>query len=293
MRTARLDREKKKQSHDPFWLGKLMAKLPAWPIFYPIYEASQLNLMEELYWSPRIPAGFDDFRIVYLSDIHFGPLFSEERVRDLAQRVNKLHADVVILGGDYAVNSDGAVEFFQRLKPGFQAKTAVLGVMGNHDRMLPEENFEKLLAAMREDGVTPLVNDGIVLERRGSRMAIVSCDDFYCGKPDLKKTAALSKKADFTVFCPHMPDVLPETYKMPGPLFYQLALCGHTHGGQVAVMGRAIRSSSIYGSKYLSGWYHEHGADILVSNGVGVSGLPVRWGAKPQMHLITMKKEET
>ncbi len=290
MRPRRLNRENKKKQHAPFWLGELLAKIPPWPIFYPLYEASRLNLEEELYWSPRIPEGFDGFRIVYLSDIHFGPLFSEERLRDLVQRVNKLHADVVVLGGDYAVNSDGAVAFFQ-MKPGFQAKTAVLGVMGNHDRMLPEENFEKLKQAMRDDGVMPLVNDGVVLERKGSRMAFVSCDDFYCGEPDLKKTAAPAKTADYTVFMPHMPDVLPETYKMPGPLFYQLALCGHTHGGQVAFMGHAIRSSSIYGSRYLSGWHHEHGVDILVSNGVGTSGLPVRLGAKPQMHLITMKKE--
>ena len=290
MFSKQLNREKKKRKHEPFWLGKLLAKLPPWPIFYPLYEASRLNMVEELYWSPKIPEGFDGFRIVYLSDIHYGPLFSEQRVRDLAERVNKLHADVVILGGDYAVNSDGAVEFFE-LKPGFQAKTAVLGVMGNHDRMLPEENFEKLIAAMKADGVTPLVNDGVVLERRGSRMAFVACDDYYCGQPDLKKTAALSKAAEFTVFLPHMPDVLPETFTLPGGPFYQLALCGHTHGGQVAILGHAIKSSSIYGSRYLSGWYNEHEVDFLVSNGVGTSNLPVRLGAKPQMHLITMKKE--
>ena len=290
MSPKQLNREEKKRTHEPFWLGKLMAKLPPWPIFYPLYEASRLNMIEELYWSPKIPEGFDGFRVAYLSDIHYGPLFSEQRVRDLAERVNKLHADVVILGGDYGVNSDGAVDFFE-LKPGFQAKTAVLGVMGNHDRMLPEENFEKLIAAMKADGVTPLVNDGVVLERRGSRMAFAACDDYYCGQPDLKKTAALSKTADFTVFLPHMPDILPDTFDLPGGPFYQLALCGHTHGGQVAILGHAIHSSSIYGNRYLSGWYHEHGVDFLVSNGVGTSDLPVRLGAKPQMHLITMKRE--
>ena len=122
-------------------------------------------------------------------------------------------------------------------------------------------------------------------------MAFVSCDDYYCGQPELQKIAAFRLKADYTVFLPHMPDILPETFKMPGGPFYQLALCGHTHGGQVAVLGHAIHSSSIYGSRYLSGWYNENGVDFLVSNGVGTSGLPVRLGAKPQMHLITMKKE--
>lgn len=291
MKPKRLDREKKRRARYTPWLGTFLARLPAWPIFYPLYEARQLDLEEERYWSKKLPDAFDGFTIAYISDIHYGPLFSEDRVRALAQRVNALHADVILLGGDYGVNSQGAVDFF-RLKPGFRANAAVLGVMGNHDRTVPDENFPLLLEAMRADGVTPLVNDGVTISKEGARLAFVSTDDFYCGQPDLKKAAQLGKNADFTIFAPHMPDILPDTFKLPGSPFYQLALCGHTHGGQVAIGKHAIHSSSLYRDRFLSGWYHEQGVDILVSNGVGTSGLPVRLGARPQMHLITLKKEK-
>ena len=285
-----LNRSEKKQAKDVPWLGRFLARWPAWPIFYPLYEARQLDLVEDAYWSPHIPEAFDGFRIAYLADIHFGPLFPEERVRELVERVNALHADVTVLGGDYGVDSDGAVRFFQ-LKPGFYGSLAVLGILGNHDRMAPESNLEPLLQAMREDGVTPLVNDAFTVERQGQRLTFVGVDDYYCGAPDLEKAAALSENADFTIFLPHMPDILPEVYKLPGGPFYQLALCGHTHGGQVAIGRHAILSSSVYGSRYLTGWYHERRTDILVTNGVGTSALPVRLGARPQMHLITLRKE--
>ena len=83
--------------------------------------------------------------------------------------------------------------------------------------------------------------------------------------------------------------ILPQTLA-DGP-FYQLALCGHTHGGQVALLGHSLHSSSDLGDRYRSGWYREAGAEIMVSNGVGTPVLPVRLGAPPQYHLITLRKD--
>ena len=284
-----MNRKPKKTAHQVRLLGRLMAKLPSsWPALYPLYLASQLDTVEETYASSQWPREFDGLRIAFASDIHYGFLLGEERVKKLVERVNALHADIVLLGGDYGEHSNGAVKFF-RLRPGFKANIAVLGAFGNHDRVLPEENMEKIAQAMRQDGVIPVLNDAYLLSRNGKQIAFASTDDFFNGTPDLEKVAALCAKADFTVFFPHNPDILPETQKMPGGLFYQLAICGHTHGGQVAVCGKAIKSSSIYRNRFLSGWFKEAGADILVSNGVGTSGLPVRLGARPQIHLLTMK----
>ena len=271
------------------WLGKLMNKLPASsPLIYPRYLAQQLDTKEETYVSPWLPPAFDGFTVAYLSDIHYGTLFSEARVRALVRRVNALEADVVLLGGDYGENPDGAVEFF-RLQPGFQAKLAVLAAMGNHDRSETDGNLPLLQAVMRADGVIPLVNEAYFVSRDGKKLAFAAPDDFAMGEPDIKRLEKLCRDADFTIFFPHNPDTLPLSYlECPQP-FFQLALCGHTHGGQVAVCGRSIKYSSIYGRRYLSGWFREKEVDIMVSNGVGTTGYPVRLGARPQMHLLTLK----
>ncbi len=288
MRTKKTKKRAKRVS----WFGKLMALLPAsCVLLYPLYLAAQLDTVNETYTSPYLPDAFDGLRIAFLSDIHYGSLFKEERVRKLAKQVNALDADIVILGGDYAENSEGAIAFFD-LHPGFKGKIAVLGTVGNHDRTLPENNFSKLLKRMAEEKVIPVVNDVWMLKKAGKTLAFASTDDFFNGYPDFYGVAALCSEADFTVFFPHNPDSLPETYGIGKQSFYQLALCGHTHGGQVAILGHAIKSSSDYGNRFLSGWYRENGADILVSNGVGTSGLPVRLGARAQIHLITLKSEK-
>ncbi len=286
----KLDRKRNKKKNRPELLGRLLTMLPSSsPLLYPLYLAAQLDTVEETYASPRWPQEFDGLKIAFLSDIHYGFMFKEERVRKLAHRVNALDADILLLGGDYGHDSYGAVEFFQ-LKPGFQARIAVLGAYGNHDRFQPEKGMAKKIArGMIEDGVIPMMNDAYIIERNGKKIAFASTDDYFRGQPKLKKVARLCGEADFTVYFPHNPDILPKTQEMPGGPFYQLAICGHTHGGQVSFFGHSIKSPSIYGDRFLSGWYHEKGTDILVSNGVGTSWLPVRLGARPQIHLLTMK----
>ncbi len=287
-----MNRKRKKTPRKISLLGRLLARLPSsCVLLYPIYLAAQLDTVEETYISGQWPREFDGLKIAFASDIHFGTLLKEDRVRMLSERINALEADIVLLGGDYGQHSDGAVEFF-RLKPGFKARIAVLGAFGNHDRTLPEYNVGRIAQAMRQDGVIPVLNDAYLIKRNGKQIAFASTDDYSNGVPNLKRVANICRKADFTVFFPHNPDILPKTQNLTDGLFYQLALCGHTHGGQIALGGHAIKSSSIYGDRYLSGWKHEQGADILISNGVGTSLLPVRLGARPQIHLLTMKTKD-
>ena len=273
----------------PTLLGKLLAMLPvSCALLYPLYLAAQLDTVEAHYRNGALPRAFGGLRVAYVSDIHYGAFLKEDRVRALVRRVNTLQPDLILLGGDYGDDSETAIRFFE-LAPSFLARFGVIAAVGNHDRTLPESNLGRLTAAMAGEGVIPLVNDVWTLEKDGKRLAVAGVDDYFNGHPDIDKVSALCRDADFTVFIPHNPDILPRTLGH-GP-FYQLALCGHTHGGQVTLFGHSVHCSTETGDRYRSGWYHERGADILVSNGVGTSGFPVRLGARPQIHLLTLKTE--
>ena len=81
-----------------------------------------------------------------------------------------------------------------------------------------------------------------------------------------------------------------------GETFYDLALCGHTHGGQVTFFGFAPYASSLYGLRYgqayLTGEMEEDdGVHVVISNGVGTTWMPLRFGAPAQYHLITLRRE--
>ena len=282
-------RKKAKRTHTKVpLLGKLLLLLPiTCAVFYPVWLAGQLDLVESTIYAERLPLVFDGLTIAYLSDIHFGPYFGKDRVDALIKKVNALNADIVVLGGDYGKDSLGALEFFQ-LRPSFKAKLCVVGVMGNHDRTVPDARINDIMAAMRDTGITPLVNDAMYLKKDGYTLALAAPDDYYNGFPNISLLRERTQGADYTIFLPHSPDFLANI----DHYFFDLALCGHTHGGQVTLFGRPIHVPCYAGNKYLTGWLHEKGADIMISNGIGTSFLPVRLGARPQYHLITLKSGE-
>jgi uncharacterized protein len=278
-----------KKTHRTGYLGKMFALLPVTCILlYPFYEAAHITVVNSQLRSSRLPAAFSGLKIVFISDIHYGALFSSRRVYDLVAQVNALEPDVILLGGDYGEDSQGALDFFA-LAPAFRAAVCVAGTVGNHDRTIPDSNLGEIMRAMRLNGIEPLVNSAILLKRGADSLAICSVDDYYNGFPDIQKAAEGAADADFTLFMPHTPDILPDAYFAMGDKpWFDLALSGHTHGGQIAVFGHSVLTASIYRDRYRSGWYSENGVDILVTNGVGTSVVPVRIGAPPQIHLLTL-----
>lgn len=287
---------KRRAAHAPHRPGKLglwLNSLPEnWKWVFPVHLSRQLYLVENDVTSEKLPRALHGLKIAYASDIHFGALLKEERVIDLAERLNALEADIILLGGDYGEDAAHTLEFF-RLLPPLKAKLAVCGVIGNHDRA--EATAEELIDAMETCGITPLVNSTLTLEMDGKKLCICATDDLSHGDPAFNEVKEQVFGADYVIYAPHSPDALEAAREEGADGFYDLVVCGHTHGGQVAIFGFAPYTSSLYGARYgnlyLSGEIEEDdGTQIIISNGVGTTWMPVRFGAPPQYHLITLRR---
>ncbi len=264
-------------------------------LVYPFYQGRMLYTVRDTLEVSGLDPAFDGLTIVYVSDIHRGPYFSKGRVDDLIYRINAEGADLVLLGGDYANDSDGAIAFFRDL-PKIYARRLVAGVVGNHDRTVPESNLETLKSAMLNAGVLPLVNATREVRVGDSALYLCGVDDYNNGHPQIAKVAEEMRESDFVIFLTHSPDNLPAalaTQNAQGSAnWFDLALCGHTHGGQVTFFGRPLfKTYTNVSDDYLSGWVHIARTSVLVSNGVGTIGLPVRLFAPAQMHVITLKRK--
>ncbi|MBQ9197486.1 MAG: metallophosphoesterase [Clostridia bacterium] len=274
-------------------VAKWLARLPAPKLLYPLYLSRQLYLKEYEVASSRVPPALSGLRIAYASDVHYGSCLDEKRVIELAEKLNALNADIILLGGDYGDRNELSLEFW-RLLPDLRARLAVCAVMGNHD--LSGGPAQPLLNAMRRRGVTPLVNSALRLNYNGGRFALCSTDDNYKGNPDYAKIARQTAESPYVIYAPHSPDALKNAYALSEKPFFDLAICGHTHGGQVALFGVGLATSSRlglrYGARYRTGMIRERGVTVIVSNGVGTSFLPIRLGVEPQYHLITLKHTE-
>ena len=260
-------------------------------LVYPFVEPFMLEVENVTLTSSDLPADIGQLRMVYLSDIHQGSFFSQSRVNDLVKRVNALNADLVLLGGDYAEDSDGAVAFFRSL-PNIHARYGVYAIMGNHDRTVPESNLQTMQTMMIAKGITPVVNDVIPVRIGVSNIYIVGIDDVNTGWPDLSGVASRTRAEDYVIFLSHSPEIIPDAHKcadMNGKRgWFDLGLFGHTHGGQIALIGQHLGIAKVP-AQYEQGWIVENRINMLISRGVGTSVLPVRIGRRPQIHVITVK----
>ena len=117
-------------------------------------------------------------------------------------------------------------------------------------------------------------------------LAVGGIDDDFTGRSDVPRTLArLARLQGPKLLLSHSPDPFPDL-----PPDVELMLAGHTHCGQVALpfIG-AVKTMSRHGKRYACGVIRERGRTLVVTAGLGTSGLPLRLGAVPDMWLLTLK----
>ncbi len=279
------------RSRESLWVkptrvaGRLLALMPRCKCFYPLFQADRLALREETYVSSSVPEGMDGLRILFLSDIHYGPLFSEKQMNALKNALGHAQADLILLGGDLAETEQETDRLFDQISSLLRAPLGTFAVTGNHD--LRWRELDEWNARLDREGIRLLSNAGCRVAAGGGILYLYGTEDFREGEPDFRD--ADPRGADFSVLMMHNPDYLARMHTSEA--MFDLVLCGHTHAGQV-VFGkrkRALISSSEYGSRYLYGWMKEYGMDVYVTSGVGTSTLPVRMGTEAEIVCLTLR----
>lgn len=265
-------------------------------IAYPFYEGRHVNAENTTLTIEGLPSALKNIRIVYATDILESARYPQSSVDSLVNTINGLSADLVLFGGNYAENSDATVSFFEHL-PGIHARLGVYGVLGDCDRAGPDSDITPLIKAMENAGVTPLVNSVAKVKIGQTALFLAGSDDKLNGQPDLTGLASQVRENDFVIFMGNNPDLLADALKVTGSdgdnHWFDLALFGHTLGGQFTFVGLPLKASLVpaAGNRYLSGWLVESRANILISNGVGTRDFPARILAPAKIHLITLKNQ--
>jgi predicted MPP superfamily phosphohydrolase len=245
---------------------------------YPI-EVKNVEII-----SKDVPASFDGKKIVYISDIHYGPYFSGDRVRSLVAEINNLNPDLILLGGDYIdTEKVDMAPCFAELK-NLKAPLGVYGVLGNHDHWgRAEQTREGLIAA----GITPLDNTAVWINSGDGRIKLGGVGDLWHDSQNLTPTVGDVSVNDYVILLSHNPDYAEKikTDKV------DLVLSGHTHGGQITFFGLfAPYTNTRYGQKYVSGLVEAPHTLVYVTKGVGTTSIPVRFFARPEITVLELKK---
>lgn len=234
---------------------------------------------------PGLPAAFDGYRIVQLSDLHASPLNRTPWIRGVVERTNALHADLVVVSGDFQDGTVAARADDVRPLRDLRAPDGVIGVPGNHEYYT---SYPDWMAALRALGFTMLENRHVLIEHGGEHLAVAGLTDVQApafGQPGPNLGAALAgvPAGVPAIVLSHRPGSAAEVARAGAVL----ELAGHTHGGQIRGPDLVTR---IANNGFLAGLYKVDGMPLYVSSGTGLwHGLPMRVGRPSEITAITLR----
>jgi uncharacterized protein len=238
-------------------------------LFYMIKEAFENNVLTHTFTFPSFPFDRKPLKIFFISDIH------KRTIHPSIIEKGRGNADLVIIGGDLLEKKVPLARVKQNLL-NLKEIGPVYFVWGNNDY---DVNEEQLISLFKETGVQMIRNSSLFFGRFDKNIALIGIDDIAMEKDDLEAAMANTENARFKILLSHNPSIMEQ---LTGECTIQLILSGHTHGGQIHIFG--------YSPYKRGGIRKKAGMTQLISNGYGTSHLPLRLGAKPEVHLITLKK---
>lgn len=261
---------------------------------YCLWADKALSSREFEITDKKIPAAFNGFRIVHISDLH-NTLFGDGN-KKLIDKIRANEPDIIAVTGDIIdsrrTDTAVALDFVEKALE----IAPVYYVTGNHEFRTPEG--KRLVKVMKSLGVAVLENKSLSLERGKDKISLYGIDDpyFYGGYMSEEEAPVVAdaleklKKTDgFSLLLSHRPEFF-DLYREYG---FSLVLSGHAHGGQFRLpfVGGFIAPGQGLFPEYDSGLYEKEGTKMVVSRGLGNSIIPLRLFNRPEIITVILKAE--
>ena len=238
---------------------------------------------------PALPAGFEGYRIVQLTDIHTSALLRRDWLEKVVSRSNALEADLLVLTGDL---SDGWLSRRKKeITPlaRLRASDGVYAITGNHEYYF---DYSAWMRAFKALEIPFLLNSHVRLSRRGDSLILAGVTDkaaIRIGEegPDIEKALAGVGVGEPVILLDHRPEKA-ERNAAHGVM---LQLSGHTHGGMIRGLDQVIKPAN---GGFISGYYPVGNMALYVSNGAGLwNGFPLRLGRPAEITQLILRRGPT
>ncbi len=243
------------------------------------YEVSETDVFLR-----DLPESFEGFRITQLTDVHHSRIVGIDEVRQTVDLANLTKPDLIALTGDYTTSYRRYIEPCAEALGALNAPEGVWAVLGNHDHYTDRELTTR---ALENNRIAVLNNANTTLRRGSDVLQLSGIDDWsWAGTNWPRALYGLDQKRP-TVLLSHQPRVLDfaESEKVG------LILSGHTHGGQIdlPLIGLPARFATAE-LKYAQGLFRRGDTQLYVSRGTGVIGLPLRFGVRPEIAVLRLRR---
>lgn len=242
-------------------------------------RALALELTELELHLPDLPAAFDGYRILHLTDLHLDNL--DGTAQATARRIAGIESDLCVITGDIRDNIHAPlpplIARLGHVLAAVRARDGILGVLGNHDSAA-------MVAPMESLGMRVLVNETVSLARGADVVYVTGLDDVHRFETEAALAALDAAPDGFCIALVHSPEVAARA-----AAGHRLYLTGHTHGGQICLPSRKPLANGLRRHRDLGRGLWRHGDMVgYTSRGIGACVIPFRTFCPGEIVVVTL-----
>lgn len=228
-----------------------------------------------------------NIKIVQFTDTQLGQFYSLSQLEQAVNKINEQDPDIVLFTGDLIdkANQYKDIDKVTSIMSNINSKLGKYAVWGNHDYGSGGHKYYENI--MTNSGFKVLVNETVSISiNKDKNITISGLDEVMFGKPDAKHIIKMTNSDDVNILMLHEPDLISE-FKDSN---IDLAVAGHSHGGQVALPFIGAIVTPPFGEKYTKGFYEINDrTKLYVNSGLGNTRSPFRLMNIPEISVFNVE----
>lgn len=261
-----------------------------------LYDYFEITTLETTYYeitSNRLPDSFNDFKIAHFTDFHNTKI--KKLTTKLIEQLKKESPEIIVITGDLIDSEE--IEESLKLIQEIKKIAPIYYIPGNHEAQI-RKTYNIFEDKLKSDGVIVLRNEMKNIEINNDKINIMGIDD-----PELFSSSSLLNEDEtifkstldklaenmdaYTILLSHRPEYFNDYINHN----IDLTLSGHTHGGQIRipVIGTIYAPNQGFFPKYDKGIFTKDNKSMIISSGIGTTGLPLRILNKPELVIVKLK----
>jgi predicted MPP superfamily phosphohydrolase len=251
----------------------------------PLNECLTLSIDRKQLALPRLPAELEGLTIAHISDLHMTGRLDGDFFSYVARQVNDLRPDVIAITGDI-IEEESCRPWLEETLGQLCAPLGVYFVLGNHDSFIDSHETRRTLT---KSGLTSLTGRWLKADWNGASVTLGGNElPWTSPAAPLEELPRRNQQApEFRLVLCHSPDQFRWCQRADA----DLALAGHTHGGQVQLpLVGVVASPSAYGTRYACGVFRRGNTLMNVTRG-NAGETPLRWRCPPELALLELIRD--
>ena len=260
------------------------------------YDYHTIDVREVVYHKKNLPDALNNFKIVLIADMQADRYTNKRRLNKFISDVNKANPDLVLIGGDLITSTPNYINEAAEYAGKIKSKYGVYSCVGDHDNWAYHNDYTRSLnevtGALEKYNVEMINDSNKVLNIGNANIKITFVTNTYVehvSNKILNRLTSGNKKYGLKILLVHQPrqKVVSEAVQKN----YDLMLAGHTHGGQVTFLFPFKNlTPTLLETKYVRGDFKLGKTLLIVTRGLGVSLVPIRYNSTPEVTVIKIEK---